>query len=361
MISNPSFNNFKSHTLISKIGKSVSMFDRINSMPAKVCLVISALVSLIYSLNFILFGECYVTGGDGCFTLLSNDAAQDTQAWGRGGPETGFNGALMFGITLATLLLLNEGAKGMWRMMIPGLIGFTAMSVSIWMHGDFEDASEAPKYVTPVVTALYGAAYFFLKDEGVNDGLSDYKPGIKVKDKVALGALGILVITGLFYSLRMIFTPDSVIGDNFDTILAGSADGMGTPSDATVAVSGSLILIYTLWAGLVLTEGASGKWTIMHPSMFAFLTVVIATYVGFVSGVGRNGSDFQKMDAIVGPIVMLLTMIAYFRLKDEGMEDNMTMMGEPIEDSSNMMAKSLPIFALLVGAVIGLNAIINVW
>ena len=331
-------------------------------MPAKVCLIISALVSLIYSLNFLLFGDCYVTGGDGCFTILSNDAAEGTQAWGRGAPETGFNGALMLGITLATLLLLNEGAKGMWRMMIPGLIGFTAMTVSIWMHGDFEDASEAPKYVTPIVTALYGAAYFLLKDEGVNDGLSDYKPGIKIQDKFALAALSILVLTGLFYSLRMIFTPDSVISDNFDDIvIPGMANGMGTPSDATVAVSGSLILIYTLWAGLVLTEGASGKWTIMHPSMFAFLTIVIATYVAFVSGLGRGGTDLQKMDAIVGPVVMLLTMLAYFRLKDEGMEDNMTMMGEPIEDSSNMMAKSLPIFALIVGAVIGLNAMLNTW
>jgi hypothetical protein len=246
-------------------------------------------------------------------------------------------------------------------MMIPGLIGFTAMSVSIWMHGDFEDASEAPKFVTPIVTALYGAAYFFLKDEGVNDGLSDYKPGIKVQDKVALAGLSILVLTGLFYSLRMIFTPDSVISDNFDTVIPGMANGMGTPSDATVSVSGSLILIYTLWAGLVLTEGASGKWRIIHPSMFAFLTVVIATYVGFVSGLGRAGSDLQKMDAIVGPVVMLLTMITYFRLKDEGMEDGLTIMGEPVEDASNMMAKSLPMFALIVGAVIGLNAMLNTW
>ena len=225
------------------------------------------------------------------------------------------------------------------------------------MHGDCKDSSEAPKYVTPLVTALYGAAYFFLKDEGVNDGLSDYKPGIKVQDKVALGALSVLVLTGLFYSLRMIFTPDSVIGDNFDTIIPGSSNGMGTPSDATVAVSGSLILIYTLWAALVLTEGASGKWKIIHPSIFAFLTVVIATYVGFVNGLGRAGSDFQKMDAVVGPIVMLLTMIVYFRLKDEGMEDGLTIMGEPVEDSSNMMAKSLPMFALIVGAVIGINGL----
>ena len=68
------------------------MFDRINSMPAKVCLVISALVSLIYSLNFLLFGDCYVTGGDGCFTILSNDAAEGTQAWGRGGQKLALMG-----------------------------------------------------------------------------------------------------------------------------------------------------------------------------------------------------------------------------------------------------------------------------
>ena len=335
--------------------KFILMFDRINSMPAKVCLVISALVSLIYSLNFLLFGDCYVTGGDGCFTILSNDAAEGTQAWGRGGPETGFNGALMFGITLATLLLLNEGAKGMWRMMIPALIGFTAMTVSIWMHGDFEDASEMPKYVTPVVTALYGAAYFLLKDEGVNDGLSDYKPGIKVKDKVALGALGILVITGLFYSLRMILTPDSVISDNFDTIIPGMPNGMGTPSDATVAVSGSLILIYTLWAALVLTEGASGKWTIMHPSMFAFISVTIGTYMGMLAGTARTISDGNQMDALAGPLVMLLVVISYFRLRPEGMEDGMTFQGEEVE--SSWFTNGLLTFALIMGALFAITSI----
>ena len=42
-----------------------------------------------------------------------------------------------------------------------------------------------PKYAT-FTTVLYTVAYFLLRDEGVNDGLSDYKPGINVKDKVAL-------------------------------------------------------------------------------------------------------------------------------------------------------------------------------
>jgi hypothetical protein len=303
-----------------------------------------------------LFADCYVIGGDGCFTILSNDAAEGTQAWGRGGPETGFNGVLMFGMFLAVMLLMNEGAKGMWRMMIPVIIGFSALTASIWIHGDFTDASETPKYATLITTALYTAAYFLLRDEGVNDGLSDYKPGINVKDKFALVALAVLVLTGLFYSLRMIFTPDSVISDNFDTVILGNLDGMGTPSDATVAVSGSLILVYTLWAGLVLTEGASGKWTIIHPSMFAFMTVVIATYVGLIVGNARNASDFQQMDAATGAVVMLLTMLAYFRLRDEGMEDNMTINGEPVTDP-HLMSKMLPAFGLIVGSVLAINGI----
>ena len=332
------------------------MFKQINSMPAKVCLALCALVSLIYSLNFMLFADCYVIGGDGCFTILSNDAAEGTQAWGRGGPETGFNGVLMFGMFLAVMLLMNEGAKGMWRMMIPVIIGFSALTASIWIHGDFTDASETPKYATLITTALYTAAYFLLRDEGVNDGLSDYKPGINVKDKFALVALAVLVLTGLFYSLRMIFTTDSVISDNFDTVILGNLDGMGTPSDATVAVSGSLILVYTLWAGLVLTEGASGKWTIIHPSMFAFMTVVIATYVGLIVGNARNASDFQQMDAATGAVVMLLTMLAYFRLRDEGMEDNMTINGEPVTDP-HLMSKMLPAFGLIVGSVLAINGI----
>ena len=37
------------------------------------------------------------------------------------------------------------------------------------------------------------------------------------------------------------------------------------------------------------------------------------------------------MDALTGGAVMLLVLISYFRLKDEGMEDDMTWMGEPLE------------------------------
>ena len=31
--------------------------------------MVSALVTIVYSVNFMLFADCYVTGGEGCFTL----------------------------------------------------------------------------------------------------------------------------------------------------------------------------------------------------------------------------------------------------------------------------------------------------
>ena len=106
----------------------------------------------------------------------------------------------------------------------------------------------------------------------------------------------------------------------------------------------------------MLTEGASGKWTIIHPSMFAFMTVVIATYVGLVVGNARNASDLQQMDAVTGAVVMLLTMLAYFRLRDEGMEDNMTINGEAVTDS-HLMSKMLPVFGLVVGSILAINGL----
>ena len=332
------------------------MFELIKSTPAKICLMLTALITGIYALNFMFFGDCYVIGGEGCFTLLSNDAVEGTQAWGNGGPETAFNGLLMLGLTISTVLMLNEGAKGMWRMMIPIILGTAAMTYSVWVNGDFTDANEAPKYVVPLVLVIYSAAYYFLMEEGVNDGIENWFGGIKVEDKIAMGSLILLVLMGLFYSLRMIIDPTSVIeeGETALNYVAG-ADGMGAPSEATIGVSGSLILVYTLWAANVLFEGASGKWTIMHPSAFAWIAATISTYVGLVAGNVRNISDGNKIDIIAGPLVMLLVLLSYYRLKHEGMEDGMTIRGESVE--GDFFSSAALIFALVMGALFAVNEI----
>ena len=341
---------------------SIKMF-KIESTPAKVCLGLSAFLLLLYSISFMFFSTEYVTGGDTGFALIDNGLGgmKDDVAYGMGGIETGFNGVLFFGIFISTMLILFEGAKGKWTIMLPVLAGMVTMTVCIWMNWNSESAaSETPKYVSIFVTLLYAVSYFLLRDEGVNEGLSDYKPGLKVNDKIAMVALILLVLSGLYYSLRMIFTPDTVISEGFPANLDFGDpldlrdEGKGAPFPTTVSVTGSLILVYTLWSALVLTDGAKGKWAIMHPSAMAFIAATVTTYIGLVAGLARTTSDVNKMDVLTIPLVMLLVLISYFRLKDEGMEDGMTFRGEPLEDGGKFT------FALLALAlVVGLLTMIN--
>ena len=339
---------------------------KIESMPAKICLGISAFLLFIYTISFMFFSTEYVTGGDTGFGLIENGLAgmigQDP-AYGMGGIETAFNGVLFFGIFISTMLILFEGARGKWTIMLPVIIGMTTMTVCIWMNWNAESAaSETPKYVSILVTLVYIGAYVLLREEGVNEGLSDYKPGLKVHDKIAMSALLLVVVSGLYYSLRMIFTPGDVIAEGFPTGESWVDDldvaaGLGAPLPTTVSVTGSLILMYTLWSALVLTDGAKGKWAIMHPSAMAFIAATVTTYVGLVAGMARTTSDANQMDVLTVPLVMLLVLISYFRLREEGMEDGMTFMGEPVEDRGRFTNALLGL-ALVLGFLSVLNEIL---
>ena len=139
---------------------------------------------------------------------MNNKSEVGDSIYGNGAPETAFNGILMFGI-FSSMIILVEGPKGKWTTMIPVMIGLFAMTVAMWMDDTGAlDINSTPKYVVPAVLALYAVSYL-MKDEGVNEGLSEYKPGIKVKDKFAMVALILLVLMGLFYSLRMMLSPQT--------------------------------------------------------------------------------------------------------------------------------------------------------
>ncbi len=335
---------------------------KIESMPAKICLGFSALMFLLYSVSFMFFGECYVTGGEVCFAPLDNGITVDTDpAFGMGGPETAFNGVLFFGIFISTMLILFEGARGKWIIMLPSSLGMVSMTFGVWNYWNDESmAGPLPKYMSIIVTLIYIGGYLSLRNEGVNEGLSDFKPGLKVKDKIAMISLILLVLAGLFYSIRMIFTPNDVIAEGFPANYEGSlstAAGLGTPLPTQVSVTGSLILVYTLWSALVLMDGASGKWAVLHPSAFAFITATASLYIGLIAGTARNASEANQMDALTGAVVMLLVLISYFRLKGEGMEDGMTFMGKPVEDEGGF-TNSLLLFALIIGALFTINVVL---
>ena len=103
------------------------MFDAIKSMPAKVCLGLSFLIGIAYSINFIFISSCSVVNGDGdCFSLIPNGADPSHESYGRGAGTLYVAGALMFGAIIGNLLILNEGARGKWTIMIPTIAGFTS-------------------------------------------------------------------------------------------------------------------------------------------------------------------------------------------------------------------------------------------
>ena len=338
------------------------MMFKIKSMPARICLGFSALMFLLYSVSFMFFGDCYVTGGQECFAPLNNGITDaNDPAYGAGGPETAFNGVLFFGIFLSTMLILFEGAKGKWIIMMPCSIGLISMTFGVWNWWNDESmAGPLPKYMSILVTLIYIGGYLSLRNEEVNDGLSDFKPGLKVKDKIAMFSLIALVLAGLFYSIRMILTPNDVIAEGFPADYEGIltlAEGLGKPLPTQVSVTGSLILVYTLWSALVLMDGASGKWPVLHPSAFAFITATVSTYIALIADTARNASEANQMDALTGGAVMLLILISYFRLKNEGVEDDMTFKGEPLADDGKF-ANSLLLFALVMGALFTINHVL---
>ena len=177
-----------------------------------------------------------VTGGEGCFSLLNNGTTSADAAWGNGAPEFAFNGILMFGILMSNLLILNEGAKGKWTIMIPVLIGFVVGTVVLWTMWVENGSSEAPKFVLPIVTLAYAAAYYLLMGEDeVNEGMSDFKIGLGVKDPVTIVALLFVIATGAFYVVRQLVNPESVI-EAVNGVTG--ADGLGAPAKVTGCVYG---------------------------------------------------------------------------------------------------------------------------
>ena len=340
------------------------MFDRIKSTPAKICLMVSALVTIVYSMNFMLFADCYVTGGDGCFTLgFTNETTAGMLSYGNGGPETAFNGVLMFGVFMSTMLILNEGAKGMWKVMIPVIIGFVVMSAAMWAYWGDLDSSTNPKYIAPVTTAIYIAAYFLLKAEDeVDDGISEFKMGLNIDDKPSLVAMVLVVVMGIWYSFMSLVMPE----DRIEAFGLGEASqemldaGLGAPSTVTVAVSGSLFLVYTIWTAMVVLDGAKGKWSILHPGIFFLITATISTYMALVDNVGeisRPVSDQSVLDSVAGPVAMLLVLFAYYRMRDEGVEDGMTGYGAGMEE---LTPNAFNILVITVTMIVGLIFTANV-
>ena len=161
------------------------MLENIKSMPAKVLLIISLIVGLLYAVNFIFFSSCAAVNGDECTALIPNGADPDHESYGKSAGTLYVVGALALGTSLGTILILNEGARGKWTVMIPTIMGFTALVIVLAppFLGDYVSASNNPLYASFIALACYTGAYVLLKEEGVDEGLENFKLGIGLKNE----------------------------------------------------------------------------------------------------------------------------------------------------------------------------------
>ena len=334
------------------------MFDGVKGMPAKVCLGLSALIMLVYAMNFVFFANCYTTdgtdatidmdtgvwmAGEACTSILTNGAALDSENFGRGAETLQLVGALMFGLALSNFLILNEGAKGKWSLMLPILAGLVIMSI-VMIMGQDELPNNNPLIATIVVTLVYGGAYFFLKEEGVDEGLTFEVKGLQVEDKVTAGMFVVPVFVGFIFAINNLLFADGYAGKaDSSTFLPVLTEFFETePHAATplqIQILGSLFVPYTLFAVNILRTGPKGKWPIAHTSMFGIGFFALTTIVFFIMPDDSRWNNVDDINAqllqnvMISSLVWIMIVGGYIRLREEGIEDGMTIMGvEPEKD-----------------------------
>jgi hypothetical protein len=353
------------------------MFDGVKGMPAKVCLGLSALIMLVYAMNFIFFANCYTTdgtdatvdmdtgvwmAGEACTSILTNGAALDSENFGRGVETLQLLGALMLGLAMSNLLILNEGAKGKWSLMLPIVAGLVTMSIVMIMGRD-ELPNNNPLIATIFVTAAYTGAYFFLKEEGVDDGLTFEVKGIQVKDKVTTGLFVVPVIIGVVFSINNLLFADGYAGKaDSSTFLPVLTEFFESePHAATplqIQLLGSLFVPYTLFAVNILRTGPREKWPLGHISMFGIGYFALTTIMVLLFNEDSRWNAPDDVNAqlvqnvIITSIVWVCVSVGYMRLRDEGIEDGMTLMGEEPADKDIFLMKMYPAIMVVMAVIL---------
>ena len=246
-------------------------------------------------------------------------------------------------------------------------IGFITLTLVLAVTGDYEPSTNTPMIASGIATLLYAAAYYFMMEEGVNDGLDFGINGIQVKDSVSTGLLVVAALIGVFFAINNLFFAESYLGrtdgplptfGNYDGNYF--ADEPTAPNPIVVKVLGALIIPYTLFAINILRTGPRGKWPIMHISMFGLGAFAINNVFGLLffddsdwaaATLDATRSAFIQNTAI-SLFVWFAIVYGYYRLREEGAEDGMTIMGEPSEDKDFFMFKMYPMMMTVIAVVL---------
>mgnify|MGYP003315235087 FL=1 len=249
--------------------------------------------------------------------------------------------------------------------MIPTIMGFTALVIVLAppFQGDYVSASNNPLYASFIALACYTGAYVLLKEEGVDEGLENFKLGIGLKNE-AKYAIGASVTIGTLYTLNHLFFADGYAGAGGTTFIPGFEDGSYWPDSESFNPASTTPLSFRVLAaffvvlvsmGLVLlTQGAKGNWAAAHISLFSVTFFTLAVIVGAAvnndqvipagpyEGTYTPDDSTNTSNMAVSALVLFLNVYGYYKMREEGVEDGMTFGGKDFGNKDDFFFKMYP-------------------
>ena len=153
------------------------------------------------------------------------------------------------------------------------------------------------------------------------------------------------VITGYEYGTYCAENVEVVSGVVCDPIAA-------TP--LSYRVLAAFFVTYVSMGLILLTHGAKGNWPVAHILLFGITFFALAVIMGNLAlneqeiPAGDNAGEWSVDDSTstaniaVSALVMLLNIFAYYKMRDEGVEDGMTFGGKDFGNSDDFFFKMYP-------------------
>ena len=164
-------------------------------------------------------------------------------------------------------------------------------------------------------------------------------------DIYAGAAEGFSLITGYEYGTYCAENVEVVSGVVCDPIAA-------TP--LSYRVLAAFFVTYVSMGLILLTHGAKGNWPVAHILLFGITFFALAVIMGNLAlneqeiPAGDNAGEWSVDDSTstaniaVSALVMLLNIFAYYKMRDEGVEDGMTFGGKDFGNSDDFFFKMYP-------------------
>ena len=196
-----------------------------------------------------------------------------------------------------------------------------------------------------------------LKEEGVDEGLS-FNMEIKLNNEAKYAVILSSIIGGL-YTINHFFFADGYAGGNGSTLIPGFEEGSYwtdpiATSPVNYRVLAAFFVIYVSMGLILLTNGAKGNWAVAHILLFGItffaLSIIVGNLVtndqiipeGDNAGTWEVDTSTATSNIVVVTIVMLLNIFAYYKMREEGVEDGMTFGGEDFANSDDFFYKMYP-------------------